>query len=143
MISTRRILLLALITGLISSSAFAAKNYYRWVDENGVTHYTARKPYNVDSEAISVTSGLPRDESGQQIQLEDEEPSAENESQATAASADNKDPERCEVAKSNLKILNESARVREKDPDGNFRYLSEEEKNERKKIAEQAIAESC
>lgn len=150
MIKIRPVLLATLAIclglGMLSSPTMAAKSYYKWVDENGVTHYSARKPHDKESEAISVTTGLSRDDS-------DQPSPAENSAQADAASTSedpaaedpeaNKDPERCEIAKSNLKILNESARIREATEDGSFRYLSDDEKGQRKETAQQAITESC
>ena len=139
-----RLLLVTVITaGLISVPAIAAKSYYKWIDEDGVTHYTARKPHDQESEAISVLTGLPRGDNGQPIQLDDASTPPGAEQSAAEDPEANKDPERCDAAQKNLKILQENARIREKGLDGNFRYLSEEEKGQRKEMAEQAIAESC
>ena len=147
----RPFLALVLALGFLSGPVYAAKSYYKWVDEDGVTHYTERKPNGQNSEAISVSTGLPRDDNGQPIQLEDQtgDQGAEG-TQTAAAGSDaaedpnaNKDPERCEVAKKNLKIITENNRIREKDEKGNFRFLNPDEIDERKKAAEQAIKESC
>lgn len=148
MIFTRRFLattlLVATITaGIMSLPAFAAKNYYKWTDKEGVTHYTARKPHNTEVEAISVSTGLPRDSSGQPIQVEDEAPASAAETQAAADPEANKDPERCEAATKNLKIINENARIRERTEDGSTRFLTQEEIKQRKEQAQQAIDESC
>ena len=146
MISTRRILTTVIIAGLISVPAYAAKNYYKWTDANGVTHYSARKPTDANAEVISVSTGLPRDDNGQPVQVEDEGQgtAAEGQTQtAQAAAVDNKDPERCEAAKNNLKIINENARIRERAEDGSTRYLTPEEIEERKQRAEKIIEESC
>ena len=140
----RHILTTALLAGLISTSAYAAKNYYKWVDAEGVTHYSARKPLDVDSQIISVSTGLPRDDNGQPVQIDDEPNAGNPQAQATAAvEEDLKDPERCEAAQSNLKIINENARIRERLEDGTLRYLSQEEINDRKARAQKAIDESC
>ena len=137
------ILLIGLSLGFVTSPVMAAKSYYKWVDENGVTHYTARKPYDKDAEAISVSTGQPRDADGQPIRLEDEATGPGGQQSAASDPDANKDPERCKIAQSNLKVINENARIREKTDDGSFRFLSEEEKATRKKAAEQAISESC
>ncbi len=147
MTSFPRLLTVALLAGLISSSVWAAKNYYKWVDEDGVTHYTTRKPLNVEAEVISVSTGLPRDDSGQEVKVDDEPASTGTSSTQTktaaAAPVDDKDPERCEAAQKNLKIINENARIRERQEDGTTRFLTPEEIDQRKKQAEKAIEESC
>ncbi len=148
MTKIRPVLLATLMVGLslslLSISASAAKSYYKWVDENGVTHYSARKPHDKESEVISVSTGLPRDSSGQPIQIDG---GPENGNQQAAAEDEdpeaNKDPERCEAAKKNLEIINQNARIREKTEDGSFRILTPDEKNERKATAQQIIDEAC
>jgi len=142
-----RVIILTALASVVSVSAYAAKNYYKWVDENGVTHYTARKPHDVNAEVISVTTGLPRDDSGQPVQIEDE-PAAgaaggEQTETAASAPADNKDPERCAAAQNNLQIISENNRIRERQEDGSTRFLTPEEIQQRKDLAQRAIDESC
>ena len=140
-----RLLTMAIIASLICSTAMAAKDYYKWVDENGVTHYSARKPVNVETETISVSTGLPRDENGNPVQVEDNATANNAGASQTAAATpeDNKDPERCEAAQRNLRIISENARIRERQEDGTTRFLTQEEIEQRKNLAERAINESC
>jgi cytosine/adenosine deaminase-related metal-dependent hydrolase len=140
----RMVLILSavLFTGI--PVAQAAKDYYKWTDENGVTHYSARKPHDQTAEVISIRTG-------QRVV----NPSSTNAEQGTAAkpapgvagngaSTENlKDPERCENARTNLETLRNNARVRMQNEDGEIYYLSEEEKAEKTAQFEKAVAESC
>ncbi|MCW8196114.1 DUF4124 domain-containing protein [Proteobacteria bacterium 005FR1] len=139
----RMVLILSAILAAGMPLANAATNYYKWTDEKGVTHYSARKPHDREAEVIRVSSG-------QTVPA-----AAESKSQSAAKTvqaprggstgpADNlKDPERCETARNNLETLRANARVRMKGEDGEIRYLSEEEKAEKTQEFEQAVAESC
>lgn len=130
-------------------SGYAADDYYKWVDENGVTHYSARKPHGIESESVSVLTGQSR----AQAQSNDQagstaagSGSGNNNGGGEGADQDpaaNKDPERCRIAQENLRIMNENARIREKTDDGSFRYLSPEEIAERKKTSQQIANETC
>jgi hypothetical protein len=42
---------------LLLSSTMAVAEVYKWVDENGVTHYGSKKPPVVEAEVIKVNSG--------------------------------------------------------------------------------------
>lgn len=42
---------------LVLSSTMAMAEVYKWVDENGVTHYGSKKPPIVEAEVINVRSG--------------------------------------------------------------------------------------
>ncbi|MEX1033042.1 MAG: DUF4124 domain-containing protein [Cellvibrionaceae bacterium] len=147
-------LLLALIlsSGLSSMSALAAQDYYKWTDEEGVTHYSARRPHDQPAETISVTTGrrVERPANGEDTGGRGSNSGQNRNRQAGAngtAGSDQdqvlKDPDRCEAARSNLEVLRNNARVRMQTEDGEIQYLSEEEKAQKVQEFEQAAAESC
>ena len=53
-----------------------------------------------------------------------------------------KSPERCAIARQNLKSISENARVRIKE-NGEFRYLNEKEVNAKRQEARQTVKEDC
>lgn len=128
---------------LLSSPSYAAGEYYKWVDENGVTHYGSRKPHGVPAESISVVTGSARDAAPQSAQATSTASSASTSASESEATEIPKDPERCRIAQENMKALNGYARIREQTEDGEFRYLSEDEKTERKASAQKIIDDNC
>lgn len=137
---------IALISVIGVPSSMAAKNYYKWTDEDGVTHYSAQKPHNKDSEKISVSTGLPTATStdGNKIEAtttESKPARAIPKKSDDLASA--KDPERCTAATERLKTLTDYERVRVIGDDGEARILSKEEKAEKTAEAQKAIDEDC
>jgi hypothetical protein len=136
------ILTAVLITGI--PIAQAAQDYYKWTDENGVTHYSARKPHNQAAEVISIKTGqrvaIPaanqtNTASGTSRGAASQPPAGSDESL--------KDRERCQTAQDNLETMRTNARVRMREENGEIRYLSEEEKAQKVQEFEKAMAESC
>ncbi|GAB1261372.1 DUF4124 domain-containing protein [Aurantivibrio plasticivorans] len=139
----RRALPLLCCLGFLSFSAQAAQTFYKWVDQDGVTHYSARKPHGQEAEEVTIRGG--RQTSSPQSQPKEPTPSSQPSSADAAATAStaNKDQERCSIAKENLTTLQSFSRVREKDSDGEYRVLSEEEKQKRIENLKAIIKESC
>ncbi|MGQ9425497.1 DUF4124 domain-containing protein [Gilvimarinus sp. F26214L] len=140
-----KLLTVFLATALISLPTLAAKNYYKWTDEDGVTHYSARKPHDQSADVVSVATGRPAPASDSQAPSPDkarnDEPAGNNRAQSESGNL--KDPERCEAARNNLEVLRNNAKVRMKDENGEIHYLSEEEKAEKSREFQQAVDESC
>lgn len=136
--------LIALLTGLLAAVPAGAKTFYKWVDENGATHYSERKPHDQQAEAVSIRGGrttsteTPADTAGEEAEEE-----AAPQAQAQAQPASRKDPDRCQRARQNIQTLNNNARVRVQDDNGEYRYLSEEEKQQQMADSQQIASESC
>lgn len=142
-----------IIVGAIFSVQSDAKEFYRWVDDDGVTHYTVAAPKDRPSTLIRTQIGagssqsssgaipasrvLPGDETGSAPKPQTTE-AAKPEEQMTAL-----DPQRCSVARANVETLNNHARIKVTGADGSIRYLSDDELNEKRAEAEAAIRESC
>ncbi|UTA48845.1 DUF4124 domain-containing protein [Simiduia sp. 21SJ11W-1] len=140
----------ALMLGIVTTQAVTAKEFYKWVDDDGVTHYTVTAPKDRPSTrvhtriggsgdksktgAIPASRAMPGDETGSA-------PKAR--ASQSAAQGQPVDPQRCEIAKSNISTLQNNARIRVTESDGSIRYLSEAERNEKMAEAEAAIRESC
>ena len=64
-------------------------------------------------------------------------------SKASTASVKTKDPERCANAKENIEKLSGIARIKVQDPDGNYRILTQEEKETKQEEFKKTVEESC
>ena len=132
-----KLLALIAITVALCSSATAGQ-YYRWTDENGVTHYTDKPPANRETKTVN-TSNVHGTTPTSTPATEEAEASEET---VEAPPVREKSPERCAIARQNLKSISENARVRIKE-NGEFRYLNEKEVNAKRQEARQTIKEDC
>lgn len=145
----RAMLLTAMIAiGFSSVPAGAARDYYKWTDDEGVTHYSARPPHNRVAEVVSVTTGertaVPASGSDSSQGSSASTPDTESDTQTAATDpAKLKDPERCQNARDNLEVLSNNAKVRMRNESGDIHYLTEEEKAEKSREFQKAIDESC
>lgn len=146
-------LILVLALSLGAGSALAAK-YYKWVDENGTTHYGTQPPATGQGEVIRVKSGASSDKDTAMKRLEERREKLQQDAERRAnpeedlqAEADRRNEEalkkQCEARKNNLKIMVESSRVRELTADGEARVLPEEERQQRIKETQEFIKENC
>ncbi len=140
-----------------SSLTVAASTYYKWVDKNGITHYTQTPPTEKGFTAtkIKAKSQRPTNPEEAQKRLNQNRESfhkaatdrekyadmtAEQKRQAKLKETIKKD---CNQAKLNLDTLSQNSRVREQDAEGNFKYLSEDEHANRIKQAQEYISNYC
>lgn len=130
-----------LLCGL--SNAYASKNFYKWVDEKGVTHYSAHPPAKAQDEATKVrTTNLKADEPVPAETGKDDTPAATPPLQGTVVR--DKSPELCKQARQNLKAFEENARLRLKDEKtGEMRYLTPDEIQAQKDLANKQVKDNC
>jgi ribosomal protein L29 len=119
---------------LLAAFSVQAAPLYKWVDENGVTHFSEYPPEDQSAAESVDVRGIPS-LSGQQAAPA----SAQNQQEAAPAQqplipevekVENpvKSPELCEQARRNIAQIQNNRRVRAPDPEtGELRYLSEEE----------------
>jgi len=135
-----------LATGLNILNVAASEVYYRWSDERGnPVHSDRPPPKGTDYEVITTGSGFRREVDAEEgaVPLE-VKPSASNEFEAvTDNKAIKKNPEYCARARDNLEQLDTRARIRARNDQGEVRYLSEEEKENERKKAQDAISAYC
>ncbi len=136
--------ILALCLLLAGPNLLAADEVYKWVDDEGVTHYGTRAP--TGREASSFTPKTGHSEPVKYDFATEEEQARQRTANSDAQNSERvtePDPERCQAARNNLKALSDFGRVKVKTDDGGFRYLEREEMQERIEEAKQVIAESC
>ncbi|QEI11334.1 DUF4124 domain-containing protein [Cellvibrio japonicus] len=134
------LILACCIASLLSTAVLAAK-VYTWKDENGVTHYGERPPKEANAKMVRARTGHSDSVAGEAAPSTGSEPVTAE--QPPSMQQQLKDPERCEIARKNLETLNSNARIKMPDADGNTRFLTEDERQEKFDEMEKAIEESC
>lgn len=146
--AARSTLFIATLTVFTTGIASAADKVYKWVDESGNIHYSDIKPNKKGVENVkirgnkSATSDRSVLDKAKDI---DERRSKELEKKAedlqSNAQARENDA-RCQSVADNLQKMNESSRVKI-DDNGELRYLTPEEVEERKARYRKILDEEC
>jgi hypothetical protein len=135
------------ILSLSSLSASAGRNHYRWIDERGnPVHSDRPPPKGIDYEVVSTGSSLVRQVSAEEGVVPTEVvPRVGNDFEQvdTAKQAIEKIPEYCERARLNIQSLDTHARIRVRNEQGEYHWLSQEEKDAQRLQAEATIATHC
>lgn len=137
----------AVAAAIFSTPAMAADEYYRWVGDDGVTHYGSRPPEGVEAEKISTYGGKkssPAKSSTYSTQSDDNNqpqggPQTEAQKQAMAARKEQCDQERERLSK----LQSSGTRIRMQNSDGTSRYLSPEEINKEISSSQEFINQAC
>ena len=145
-----RISLLLSIALLALASTGTADKFYKWGDENGVTHYGSQAPNDRDASVVNTRANASSDRGEALDALEarrnanqkarkaatqqaEEEQRLETEPDAVAQ-------ERCEQHRKNLETLQNKPIVRQENPDtGELEVLGQEEKDKMIEDARQAL----
>lgn len=112
-----------------------AEQYYKWVDDEGVTHYGAEKPEGKDASRVDAHNPpsssqkqelkeLEQQREQTERQASEEEDQEEGESEEDLQ-AENK--ERCKQHRKNLKVLNNKPTVRRKNPETGKREVLDQQ----------------
>lgn len=120
---------------LTSTHSSWADTYYRWVDENNVTHYTTSPPTGRETVIVNTKTG------GHST-LATEKNTAEQTSSAQKTQRQQKQAI-CETAKNNLETLKSKVQVRLTDEYGEQRLMSKEDKEKEIARAKEAIKINC
>lgn len=139
-------LVAACLASLNILNAAAGEVYYRWVDERGnPTHSDRPPPKGTDYEVITTGSGFKRQVDAEEgaVPLEVKPTPSNNFVPIKAESTIKKNPEFCARARDNLTQLDTKARIRARNAQGEVRYLNDEEKENERKKAQDAITAYC
>jgi hypothetical protein len=140
---------LLLFLAAVGIEAAASDTFYRWQDERGNQVNSDRPPpAGTPYEVISTESSMVR-----RVNTADA-PAGAGADPGDGASPSQtvvhrgqsqvvKNPEFCAQAKENLATLEVAPRVRLRGEDGEYRYLTDEEREEQKKNARDTIAVHC
>ena len=146
---------LSIMLCLISSFA-ATGAVYKWVDENGVIHYSDQ-PVDQKSKEIEIRSSISEEKAAKaraesqakmakyQQQLENEAKLKKEEQIKLAKDKQAKESleSGCDSAKNQLNLMKQQLRLVETDAQGELKYLSDEERAARVKEATQFIDKNC
>jgi hypothetical protein len=144
------VLLSALALVLLSPLAPAAA--YKWVDADGITHYSQFPPGEGPAQEVRVQSEGPRDAAAASARLkqEQEQLKAYQESRSQQTTTQQKSAQEsaareqnCQRARSNLNTLETFGRLRYTDAEGNVQVMGDEERQARQEEARKQVAEFC
>lgn len=132
------------------SASLSAGEILKWTDDDGNIYYGDAPPVEANAEPVRVIrapsnpgKALPRlsDDTGGKTT------GSRNDENATNRQSGNTPADQakiaCEYARSDLKVISNSSRIRLKAADGSVRYMNAEEINQRKQSAEEDIAQFC
>lgn len=130
-LSLIRWLPILLLGGWLGSATMAAETVYRWVDENGVVHYSQQPPATGGAEAISVRDSAPSTPQEQPAELTEEQRQAAQQA------------EFCRVATQNYESLSAEGEVKSTDEYGEVHVLTPGEKVKERERAKAAMERYC
>jgi hypothetical protein len=135
-----------------SANALAGK-IYKWTDAEGNVHYGSEKPADTEAEKMKVDTsktGVDRgaealDKLKQEVDDEAERIKQEGvpEQPPVASLPTREVKRRCQAARQDLATIQARGQLRERDEQGNTRYVSDKEKQQRIKAANKQIREYC
>ena len=146
---TRFSLILGIILLAFTSTSMAEK-FYKWVDENGVTHYGSQAPGDQPASVINTRTNASssQDDAIEALNAR-REAAAKQREKATQAAAEAQQAEenpkaateeRCEGHKKNLEILQNKPIVRRENPEtGEMEVLDQEQRETMMEDARKAL----
>ena len=136
------------VTSLMFSAPNHAENVYKWVDEEGRIHYSDIKPNKNNVEEFKVR-GNKNTSKGESVFEKTADLDArkqeelENKAEALQANTERRQQDaRCQAIRDNLKKMNENSRIKIME-NGETRFLSPEEIDERKNSYQEMLESSC
>ena len=128
---------LLMVAVLMAATPAMAGEYYKWVDKDGVSHFSERPPEQAAiAEKIKTHARTPTTQETQEAKSAIKKELAPT-TQTLA------DPARCDQEKARLKQLSSGSRIRMQDTQGGFYYLDEQQIRQEVQKSQQAITESC
>jgi hypothetical protein len=134
----------AMITLALSATSQAAQ-IYKWVDDQGVTHFDAQPPAGRQTQQIDIQKppAPPAPNSSKPaIDGQAEQRAVDTEVKKKIAQEQNKRTEDCKILRTNLAQLQNNPRVREQ-VEGGLKRLTEEERQGRITETQKAIEDYC
>lgn len=145
-----RLVCLTFMLSLFATAAFA--EIYKWVDENGQTHYSQQAPRDIPATVIKtppppaidpniaqqqVDELITQQEAEDQVQLEQQN-QQKIEAEKVADQQKN-----CEIAKQQLEQYQNNPGRRIMDADGNVTRLAEEERQQKIQESQENVTKYC
>ncbi len=142
-------LLLLLTILFLSLSPQASEKIYKWIDANGQTHYSSKKPEDKTSQEINIR--VPKTQptaSAQNIEAKDKITASERFDEFRKTKEENKKQkekrkQRCQKAKATNARFKEQIRFSHTTADGEKHYLEDSQRDKILKTSNQAIKKYC
>lgn len=134
----------AMITLALSATSQAAQ-IYKWVDDQGVTHFDAQPPAGRQTQQIDIQKPPAPSAPNPSKPVTDgqaEQRAVDTEVKKKIAQEQNKRTEDCKILRTNLAQLQNNPRVREQ-VEGGLKRLTEEERQGRITETQKAIEDYC
>lgn len=132
---------------LALSATAMASQVYKWVDAQGVTHFSAQPPQGQPATAINTSAPPPRQapaEPAPSVEelLDPEQAAIDKKVKEQVAAQEAERKQYCASARTNLAQLENNPRLRIED-EGEVRRIDENERQERIAELKKSIAENC
>ena len=138
---------------VLGAGTVLAGKIYKWTDAQGNVHYGSEKPVDAAAEKMKVDTGKTGVNRGAKAlddlkQAEDDEAQRIKEqgipAQPPVPSLSMKEVKRrCQTARQDLATIQSRGQLRERDAQGNTRYVGEKERQQRIKAAQKQVREYC
>lgn len=146
---TATVLITALVLG--TNPALGQEEIYKWVDEDGVTHFSARPPEGVEYQRIStfndVVSTVAPQTVGETEDLGPENAESNLLPELPEVEVQQPDPElvaeRCEEARNNLSWMTQRVQINRENEQGEIERVTEEERQQMIRETQAFIDEWC
>jgi hypothetical protein len=132
---------------LALSATAMASEVYKWVDAQGVTHFSAQPPQGQPATAINTSVPPPRQAPAEpapsvEERLDPEQAAIDKKVKEQVATQEAERKQYCESARTNLAQLENNPRLRIEE-EGEVRRIDENERQERIVELKKSIAENC
>jgi len=139
---------------MTSISNYCYSGIYKWVDDQGNVHYGQQRPASVQSEQMRVQNYAPQDTSSYKrpsLKTDSEEDSDKNASDEAAANEEQPESKAdkkqrlaaCAQARKNLTRMQSIGRIKSKDKDGNYSFISQKQKEQKMQQSRDLISKHC
>ncbi|MEY4589770.1 MAG: hypothetical protein RL497_1846 [Pseudomonadota bacterium] len=134
-----KLLTQVLLSGLMLTGVCQAGQYYKWVDGNGVTHFSEKPVTGTEAKKMGTSS-----KTEEAAPTAEDAPSAETPAGSTPTAAQaNINAENCKIAQERIKALKSGQRIRLVGDDGKFSYLDENQIKDELKKTQDVLTASC
>lgn len=145
----RRMMITSSLLLAMSATAMASQ-VYKWVDAQGVTHFSAQPPQGQDATSINTATPPPKPAAAEEQKAaptfesiaDPEQAAIDKKVKQEVAAKDAERKKYCEDVRTNLAQLQNNPRLR-MEVDGEVRRLTEEDRQTRIAEAQKSIAENC
>jgi hypothetical protein len=145
----RRMMITSSLLLAMSATAMAGQ-VYKWVDAQGVTHFSAQPPQDQAATSINTATPPPRPAVAEEKKAvppfesiaDPEQAAIDKKVKQDVAAKEVERKKYCEEVRTNLAQLQNNPRLR-MEVDGEVRRLSEDERQSRIGEAQKAIADNC